>query len=460
MRNTQPQGTAHIDTSNPIAAGLVFAMQGGTGLTEVVLGGQTTSQGSNFAVVAAPTDKAFDLRNLSAAGTINVPGATNGTNSLASDQSVVFDMVLSGAPVGSVPAIGGIWRSTAQNDALLVLERSSADGLQVGARSQGSLVNRTFAASVSSLYGTRITVGATIARGAAGRTISLVIAAAGTVLFSSSQTYGLTGSADATMSGTEYLSVGSEPVENSSRNANCLIFAQYHFARVVTADEVASLSQSPWQLFADDATAGAIVRPSAGTMSLSGYAPTVQRSAVQSAAPGAASISITGYAPQIAQSEVRSASPGIAELLISGYAPQIAQSTVRSAGPDAGVLSISGFAPSVVQSLSGSDSNVTSGAATLSLTGFAPAIAQTRNVLVTPIASAMALAGYAPTVVRSAVQTANPDTASLKIAGYAPSITQTSIPVSSMSLLPNESRTYRGMPRVRAYVAQERVREL
>jgi len=239
----------------------VFSVQAGTGLRDQVRGLPMLGRGANQAVRAFPGGLAFDCRGVATAGYINVAGEAA---QLASDQSAIFDLIIAGAPSGSVPAIGGIWRSASQDDGLLVIERSSADAIQMRFRIGGASAIRTFSIGASSLYGRRLTIAASIARGA-GRSVFLRIASEGQILFDQEQTYSTSGaSSDVTPTGTEYLSIGSEQIENPTRNPNCIIHAQHHLARVVSADEVASLSRMPWQVYQapedDDEGAPAIER--------------------------------------------------------------------------------------------------------------------------------------------------------------------------------------------------------
>lgn len=241
----QPQGLARV-AGNWIASGMVFSVQAGAGLRDLVRGLPMLGRGASQAVRALPGGLAFDCRGVATAGYVNVAGEAA---ALASDQTVVFDLIIAGAPAGNVPAIGGIWRSASQDDGFLVIERNTADAIQMRFRIGGASATRTFSIGASSLYGRRLTVAASIARGA-GRSVFLRVAADGQILFDQEQAYSTSGSSsDITPTGTEYLSIGSEQIENSNRNPNCIIYAQHHLARVVSADEVASLSRMPWQVY-------------------------------------------------------------------------------------------------------------------------------------------------------------------------------------------------------------------
>ena len=64
----------------------------------------------------------------------------------------------------------------------------------------------------------------------------------------------------------------------------------------------------------------------AGTLTVTGHAPTLAQTAHQSVAPGAGSVALTGYAPTVARTAHQSVEPGAGTLAITGHAPQVQQS--------------------------------------------------------------------------------------------------------------------------------------
>jgi hypothetical protein len=113
--------------------------------------------------------------------------------------------------------------------------------------------------------------------------------------------------------------------------------------------------------------------------------------------------------------------PGAGTLALSGYAPTVAQSANQGVTPGAGALTLTGYAPSVTQSVT---TNVAPAAGSLTLAGFAPTVTRTANVNVAPAAGSLTLTGYAPTVTRTTSQAVQPGVGGLTLTGYAPLITQ------------------------------------
>ncbi|QOY96335.1 hypothetical protein IM543_11235 [Massilia sp. UMI-21] len=242
----QPQGRVRINTRNPLTLGLVLSMQAGAGVRDVISGQGMSGRGSAQSIKAFDGGLAYDNRAVNSAAFVSAAGLSG---ALVGDQTVVFDLVLSGAYSGNAPAIGGLWRTTTQNDSWLTLDRTSVDGLTLNFRIGGVSSSRTFAIGASSLYGKRIIIAASIYRGE-GRIVRLRVAADGQVLLDLEASYSASGDANVTPTGTEYVSIGSESIENATRNPNCIIYSQHHFSRVLDAREVASLSAAQWQLFA------------------------------------------------------------------------------------------------------------------------------------------------------------------------------------------------------------------
>jgi hypothetical protein len=116
------------------------------------------------------------------------------------------------------------------------------------------------------------------------------------------------------------------------------------------------------------------INPGAGTLSITGYVPTIAQSANQSVAPGVGGLAITGYAPTVSQSSASGISPGVGTLTLTGYAPSIAQTANQSVSPAAGTLVITGYAPTITQA--SASNSVTPDVGVLTITGYAPTIEQ------------------------------------------------------------------------------------
>lgn len=166
------------------------------------------------------------------------------------------------------------------------------------------------------------------------------------------------------------------------------------------------------------------VNPGAGSLAITGYAPTVAQTTNQSVTPGTGTLTITGYAPTISQPQT--AAPGVGTLTITGYAPTVTQAVNQAVNPGVGALTISGYAPAVTQS---ANQFITPGVGSLALTGFAPAVTQTANQFIAPGAGTMVITGYAPTVTQATGSpNLTPDAGTLALTGYAPTVAQAAAP--------------------------------
>ncbi|MFC5548192.1 hypothetical protein [Massilia aerilata] len=379
----QPQGGQRIDQSNPIGRSLAFAVHGGAGLRELVAGGAATGRGSAQAIKGFAGGLAYDLRAVNA-GTFY--SARTAAALLVSDQTAIFDIVIAGAPSGSRPSLGGMWRSTTQDDAWLSIDRDTADTLQVNFRIAGANGSRSFAIGASSLYGRRLIIAASVTRGSSGSgTVYLRVAADGGLLYDLSSIYSGNGSTDVTPTGTEYVSVGSESIENPSRNCNAIQYGQYHLGRVVTAAEVASLSTQPWQLFAaatdeenegvDAAVAdmslnGAATASASGAGGLSTSLRLIGAAAVLAAAAGSLSTSI----PVQGAASVQASGTGALTTAIQQAGAAVGQASgtgslstsIALQGAAVARASASGDLAGGAAALSGTATSQATGAATLS----------------------------------------------------------------------------------------------
>lgn len=100
--------------------------------------------------------------------------------------------------------------------------------------------------------------------------------------------------------------------------------------------------QSIWQSASDTS-----VTPDVGTITFTGYAPTLAQTANQSVTPGVGSVVVTGYIPDVAQSAGNSVTPSVGTITFTGYAPTLSQSVTNDLTPGVGSVTITGYAPSV-----------------------------------------------------------------------------------------------------------------
>ena len=176
--------------------------------------------------------------------------------------------------------------------------------------------------------------------------------------------------------------------------------------------------------------------PGAGSLTLTGQAPSVSASA--SVSPGVASLTITGYAPTVVAGSDATAAPGTGSLTLTGLAPTVAASS--TAAPGVGGLTLAGNAPTVTAS-----AVVSPAPGALVITGYAPAVSA--SVAAAPAIAELVITGFAPTVTASsgAVDvTVTPATGALVINGYAPEVTVTSAPAETgNSIIPSQRWTRR-----------------
>lgn len=123
------------------------------------------------------------------------------------------------------------------------------------------------------------------------------------------------------------------------------------------------------------------VTPAKASLSVSGFAPTVGRTANQSVSPTPAAISVQGFAPVIARSANQSVAPGPVSLTVRGYAPSVTQSAGGSVSPAAAALAVRGFTPTIGQTTT---RMLTPAPAALQVRGFAPTISQPGQSTGTP----------------------------------------------------------------------------
>jgi hypothetical protein len=170
--------------------------------------------------------------------------------------------------------------------------------------------------------------------------------------------------------------------------------------------------------------------PAAGAVSITGYAPTLLRPVDVAVAAGA--IALTGLAPTLIKNHI--VQPGAGAIALSGQTPAIIAGA-NTFAPGAGAVSITGQAPTLNEqsirtpaagsvSLSGQAPTLSEnkivpvGAYALALSGLAPQL--TLQIVVPVAAGALALAGLAPSLRQDSVRT--PAAGAVAITGYAPTL--------------------------------------
>ena len=125
--------------------------------------------------------------------------------------------------------------------------------------------------------------------------------------------------------------------------------------------------------------------------------------------PGAGALALTGLAPTVERSWV--VTPGVGTLTATGLAPTAERSWTVAV--PVGSLTLAGAAPTTERSWV-----ITPDTGTLTFAGAVPTAE--RSWTVSPAAGSLTLTGYAPTVERS--WTITPDTGALSVTGYVPTV--------------------------------------
>lgn len=205
--------------------------------------------------------------------------------------------------------------------------------------------------------------------------------------------------------------------------------AAYNITPEIGYDEVTSRSQMENfgvyfmkgvnDRFAYDFTYRTIDVP-AGSITLTGYAPSVSAGGNISVDVPVGAISLTGYAPSIAANGNLSIDVPSGAISLSGFAPSVAVSDHKTISVPTGAISITGYAPTV-QTDASLTIDVPSGAITA--TGYAPTVLA--NVSVNVHAGAVILTGYAPSVLTAT--TVSVPLGAISLTRYAPTVGTTGI---------------------------------
>ena len=336
----QPQGAVRLDGRNRFVRGAtVFplaAYPASLGAAPGVLtttSGATVVRGGPFGKAFATTSAAADYIKLGAIASMTTAEFTALVVVKLADLSSNPTIFESGSALTGLGSSNNSFQFRANsNGSLGAVKDNVAD---LGSSGAGAVAaGRYFVASIS--YGSgvmRIAVD--------GRSIYEV---------ASSQTFGSGNFSLLTKDGT-----------TSEKSAGEVALFAY-WPRLMSTAEMASLTGAPLQLFDaqhDDVEAlmGAEatdtpVSPAAGSMTLTGYAPSVVRSANINLAPAVAALAITGYAPSITQGLSKTISPAPASMTVTGYAPTVtrgASQTIPAGAAVPATLTLRGYAPTVSQ---------------------------------------------------------------------------------------------------------------
>lgn len=208
--------------------------------------------------------------------------------------------------------------------------------------------------------------------------------------------------------------------------------------------ELASVTSAPWQLFEPRriivpvtvAGAGNTIAVPAGSLTLTGFAPTVTATANQVVAVPAGTLTLAPQTPTVTSSDHQTISVPAGTLTLTANAPTVTASENQSISVPAGALTLTGFEPTVTAT---AHQVVAVPAGTLTLTGYAPTVAVSDASAVQIPAGALTLTGFAPTVAVSANNTISVPLGTLTLTGNAPTVVATnpqliSVPAGTLTL--------------------------
>lgn len=162
-----------------------------------------------------------------------------------------------------------------------------------------------------------------------------------------------------------------------------------------------------------EAAGGATVSVPAGSLTITGYAPTILNPVTVSVPAG--SLTLTGYAPTV-QTGGATVSVPAGSLTLTGYAPSVLNPQTVSV--PLGTLTLTGYAPTV--STAGAGTIVSVPLGTLSLTGYAPTVTVETTIAIP--SGSLTLTGYAPAVYTTAGVVIDVPSGSLTLSGFAPTV--------------------------------------
>lgn len=248
------------------------------------------------------------------------------------------------------------------------------------------------------------------------------------------------------------------------------IFLSAYHRRILAAGEISKRTAAPWGLFEPrriivpvaaaapsgntiavpvgsltltgfaptvTATANQVVAVPAGTLTLAGQTPTVTSSDHQTISVPAGTLTLTANAPTVAVSANQSISIPAGALTLTGQTPTVAASDNQSVAVPAGALTLTGLAPNV---LNGAQQVVQVPLGTLTLTGQTPTVAVSANQVIAVPAGTLTLTGQTPTVVATDPQLISVPLGTLTLTGLVPTVSnvgvnnQISVPLGTLTM--------------------------
>ena len=217
-----------------------------------------------------------------------------------------------------------------------------------------------------------------------------------------------------------------------------VIFKAAVYGRALSQIEISALTANPWRQFSKKSTriflpagGGTVIAVPSGTLTLTGFAPTVVTTVNQFVAVPAGTLTLTGFAPTVQNGVNQVVTVPLGTLTLTGFAPTVVSTANQSVTVPLGSLTLTGFAPTVQN---GAAQNVVVPLGTLTLTGFAPTVISTANQSIAVPAGSLTLTGFAPTVQNGANQVVTVPLGALTLTGFAPTVVSTANQVVSVPL--------------------------
>ena len=152
-----------------------------------------------------------------------------------------------------------------------------------------------------------------------------------------------------------------------------------------------------------------------GSVSITGFAVTVEVSDNQAVDVPVGAVTVTGFAPTISVSDAIEIDVPAGSVAVTGFAPTVIATDNKEVTVPTGSVTFTGLAPSVNI---GNPVTIEVPTGSVSVTGFAPTVDVSENVAIEVPTGSVSVTGYAPTVGFSA--TVEVPTGSVSIIGYAP----------------------------------------
>ena len=193
-------------------------------------------------------------------------------------------------------------------------------------------------------------------------------------------------------------------------------------SKAATPDGLTAYVSEVWVEGTISASAHHAITPDAGSITITGVAPSLSLTEHWVVTPAAGSVVITGAAPTLLVGGSYDITPDAGSITITGATPAVVATASYSISPAAGAITITGVAPAVAST---AKYTISPAAGSITITGAAPTAAWTDHHIISPAAGAIVITGAVPTVDAVAGYEISPDAGSITITGAAPTVDAT-----------------------------------